>query len=306
MSYLEKLKSKKSYVEVYMENKDAKKSYEKDERLWKPTPDKLGNSYSVIRFLPRNMEEFDEVNSFLGPVYSHSFKNPTTEKWFIENCPRSIDKDAKCPVCEYNWAIFKNYDKETAKEKTTLTKGKASYYANIIVLKDGTNPENNGKIFIYKFGKTIMDKIKNCLAPQYEEDPAFDPFHPIEGANFILKTKKKGGYLNFDDSKFESQTPISKDNKKIEGVLEQLYSLNDIIAPSNFKTYDALKTRFEFVMNSRISPETQKHFESNVTDDILNETEDEILNSTKSSSTEDDDDILQAFLDKDDSNELPF
>lgn len=307
MSYFEKLKSKKSYVEVYMENKEKKEknfTYEKDdERIWKPMPDSMGNSYSVIRFLPRNMEEFEEVNSFVGPVYSHSFQNTNTKKWFIENCPRTIDKSAKCPVCEYNWSMFKNYEKEIAKTKTALTKGKAYYYANIFVVKDNSNPENNGKVFIYKFGKTIMDKIQECLDPKYEEDKAFDPFHPINGANFILKTKRKGGFLNFDDSNFEACSPIVKNSKEFDDIMDMTYSINEFVDPSKFKEYDALKNRFELVMNGTTSYEVQRNFESVVNNDINSETEDEILNFNKSSFGEDDDDILSML---DDKNDLPF
>lgn len=307
MSYFEKLKSKKSYVEIYMENKENKEkafTYEKDdERFWKPTPDSMGNSYSVIRFLPRNVDEFEEVNSFLGPIYTHSFQNPITKKWYIENCPRTIDKNAKCPVCEYNWNIFKNYEKEIAKTKTALTKGKAYYYANILVIKDKANPENDGKVFIYKFGKTIMSKIQECLDPKYPDDPAFDPFHPIEGANFILKTKKKGGYLNFDDSKFESPKAIVKTSKEFDDIMMNAYPLKEFVDPSKFKEYEALKNRFELVMNSSANTETQKNFNTSTHEEINRETEDEILNFNKGSVVNDDDDILSLLNEKDD---LPF
>jgi len=285
----------------------AKKTFQKDERLWRPTPDNLGNSYSVIRFLPRQIDETDEVLNYVGPVYSHSFQSETSNSWFIENCPTTLE-GGKCPVCEHNWSMFKTYSKEVAMDKTSKTRRKGNWYANIIVIKDSGCPENVGKVMIYKFGKSIFDKIMQIQTPVYEDEKAIYPFDFDNGANFIVKTKKKGGYLNYDDSSFDNVSPLTSDMDKLESILGQLHKLNEFIEPENFKSYDALKTRFENVLNSKVSASTQKFLEDSVNEDIAKETADDLLKPSASSKSDDLnlDDLMKDLGSTKDLDELPF
>ena len=49
------------------------------------------------------------------------------------------------------------------KRSARKRKRKLSYYANILVVSDPKHPENEGKVFLYKFGKKIFDKITEAM-----------------------------------------------------------------------------------------------------------------------------------------------
>ena len=214
-----------------------------DERLWKPSLDKSGNGYAVIRFLPA--PEGEEIP--WAKVYSHAFQGPGG--WYIENSLTTTG--GKDPVSEYNRDLW-NSGNEADKDTVRKQKRKLSYYSNIYVVKDSTNPENEGGVFLFKYGKKIFDKIQAAMQPEYEDETPINPFDFWQGADFKLKIRKVDGYWNYDKSEFDSAAPLLKDDEALESLWKKQYSLEEFTKPSNFKTYEDLERRLNQVL--RVQP----------------------------------------------------
>ncbi len=224
-----------------------KKSYV-DERFWKPTVDKAGNGYAVIRFLPApNGEELPWVR-----YWDHGFKGPTG-LWYIENSLTSIGQSD--PVGELNSRLW-NTGNESDKEKARLQKRRMHYVTNIYVVSDPSNPDNEGKIFLYQFGKKIFDKIMDVMQPSFADEKAINPFDFWEGANFKLKIRNVEGYRNYDKSEFDSPSVLSEDEAKLEGIYQKQNSLQEFLDPKNFKTYAELKTKLGRVLGEEANSGT--------------------------------------------------
>ena len=213
-----------------------------DDRLWKPELDKTGNGYAVLRFLPApEGEDIPWVK-----IYSHAFQGPGG--WYIENSLTTTG--GKDPVSEYNRELW-NSGNESDKDVVRKQKRKLSYYANIYVVKDPTNPQNEGKIFLYKFGKKIFDKVMEAMQPEFEDETPINPFDFWQGANFKLKIVKKDGYWNYDKSEFDSVSPLLDDDDALEALWKKQYSLSAVTAPDQFKSYDDLKKRLGYVLGNK-------------------------------------------------------
>jgi hypothetical protein len=211
-----------------------------DDRFWQPEVDKAGNGYAVIRFLaPPKGEELPWVR-----VWNHGFQGPTG-KWYIENSLTTLNKAD--PVSELNTELW-NSGSEANKEVARKQKRKLTYITNILIVKDAAHPENEGKVFLYKFGKKIFDKIKDVAEPQFEDEKPVNPFDFWEGANFKLKIRNVEGYRNYDKSEFDSVSPISEDDSKIEAIWSKQYPLKEFLDPKNFKTYEELKKKLDMVL----------------------------------------------------------
>ena len=213
-----------------------------DERLWKPELDKSGNGYAVIRFLPS--PEGEEIP--WAKMYSHAFQGPGG--WYIENSLTTTG--GKDPVSEYNRELW-NSGNEADKDVVRRQKRKLSYYANIYVVKDPTNPPNEGKVFLYKFGKKIFDKVMEAMQPEFEDETPINPFDFWQGANFKLKIVKKDGYWNYDKSEFDSVAPLLDDDDALEAIWKKQYSLAAVTAADQFKSYDDLQKRLKYVLGQR-------------------------------------------------------
>ena len=212
-----------------------------DDRLWKPEVDKAGNGYAVIRFLPA--PEGEELP--WAKLYTHAFQG--SGGWYIENSLTTLGQ--KDPVSEYNSQLW-NSGMESDKEVARKQKRKLSYYSNIYVVKDPSNPANEGRVFLFKFGKKIFDKITAAMQPEFEDETPINPFDFWAGANFKLKIKKVAGYWNYDSSEFDRQSTLLDDDDAMEAIWKQEYSLAELIAPDQFKTYDELKKRLDYVLGN--------------------------------------------------------
>ena len=223
-----------------VENKPQEKKSYVDERIWKPVMDKSGNGFAVIRFLPAPKGE----DLPWAKVWNHAFQGPTGQ-WYIENSLTTLGQND--PVSEMNSAYW-NSGVESDKEIARRQKRKLQYFANILVIKDGANPQNEGKVFLYRFGKKIFDKCMEAMQPAFEDETPVNPFDFWEGADFKLKIRKVDGYWNYDKSEFDKPSPLFDDDEKLEEVWKKQYSLAEFTAPSNFKSYDELKTRLDTVL----------------------------------------------------------
>ncbi len=221
-----------------------KKSY-KDERLWKPELDKSGNGFAVIRFLPAVEGE----DMPWAKVWNHAFQGPTGQ-WYIENSLTTISQ--KDPVSELN-SSFWNTGLESDKEIARKQKRKLQYFSNIYVVSDSKHPENEGKVFLFRFGKKIFDKLMAAMQPEFEDESPINPFDFWEGANFKLKIRKVDGYWNYDKSEFDRPTALFDNDGQIEEVWKKAYPLAEFSAASNFKSYDELKQRLDTVLSGTIS-----------------------------------------------------
>jgi hypothetical protein len=216
-----------------------KKSY-KDDRLWKPVMDKSGNGYAVIRFLPAVEGE----DMPWAKVWNHAFQGPTGQ-WYIENSLTTVGQND--PVSEMNSAYW-NSGVESDKEIARKQKRKLQYFANIYVVEDSANPENEGKVMLYRFGKKIFDKCMEAMQPAFKDETAVNPFDFWEGANFKLKLRMVEGYWNYDKSEFSAPSPLFDDDDKLEEVWKKQYPLSEFSAATNFKSYEELKKRLDMVL----------------------------------------------------------
>ena len=211
-----------------------------DERIWKPTVDKAGNGYAVIRFLPEpSGEELPWVR-----VFDHGFQGPGG--WYIENSLTTLNQ--KDPVSEYNSELWNN-GTDAGKEQARKQKRRLKYFSNILVVKDPSNPQNEGKVFLYQYGKKIWDKINDLMQPEFEDETPVNPFDFWEGADFKLKIRNVEGYRNYDKSEFDSPSELlDGDDEQLETVYNSLNSLSELVAPDKFKSYDELKQKLDKVL----------------------------------------------------------
>ena len=216
------------------ENKEQNKNKYQDDRFWKPELDKTGNGYAVIRFLPA--VEGEDLP--WQRVWSHAFQD--VGGWYIENSLTTLGQ--KDPVSEENtrlWNTGLDSDKEIARKR----KRKLSYYANVLIQSDPKHPENEGKVFLFKFGKKIFDKITEAMQPAFDDESPINPFDFWKGANFKLKIRKVDGYWNYDKSEFEPVSQIAESDEKIKEIWKSQHALKPFLDPSNFKSYDELKEK---------------------------------------------------------------
>ena len=229
-----------------------------DERLWKPELDKTGNGYAVIRFLPAP----DKEEIPWAKLYTHAFQGPGG--WYIENSLTT--NGGKDPVSDYNRELW-NSGNESDKDVVRKQKRKLSYYSNIYVVKDPTNPQNEGKVFLFKYGKKIFDKVMEAMQPEFEDETPINPFDFWQGANFKLKIVKKDGFWNYDKSEFDSLAPLLDDDDALEAIWKKEYSLAAVTAADQFKSYEDLERRLKYVLGkkpaqSRYIPDSELEDES--------------------------------------------
>ena len=237
-----------------------KTSYQEDTRYWRAAVDKAGNGYAVVRFLPAiEGEELPWVR-----VFSHGFQGPSG-RWYIENSLTTLGKSD--PVSDANNELW-NSGSEANKELARKRKRRLNYISNILVVKDPANPENEGKTFLFKYGKKIFDKINDVMFPAFADEQAINPFDFWKGANFKLKIRKVEGFTNYDKSEFEGITELFEgDDDKIEAVWKAEHALQQFVAPSNFKPYEELKKKFDEIIGNTSGAV------SNVTETVLDHAE---------------------------------
>ena len=269
------------------EDQSNKNKYQ-DDRFWKPELDKTGNGYAVIRFLPASNGE----DMPWQRVWSHAFQDKGG--WYIENSLTTLNH--KDPVSEDNtrlWNTGIDSDKDIARKR----KRKLSYYSNIFIVSDPKHPENEGKIFLFKFGKKIFDKITEAMQPAFEDESPINPFDFWKGANFKLKIRKVDGYWNYDKSEFDSPSTIKDNDEAIEELWNKQYPLKPFLAPENFKSYDELKAKLDKVLSGVRNTGTAEDVmdpptSPTVSEPVVNETAD---TSVASSEDDDGDETLDYF-----------
>ena len=264
-------------------------SSSEDDRYWKLTTDKSQNGYAVIRFLPApNGEDLPFVK-----IYSHAFQG--NGGWLIDNCVTTLNQ--KCPICEHNSSLW-NSGIDANKEIARKQKRKLTYISNIYVVKDPSNPENEGKNFLYKYGKKIFDKISAAMKPEFEDETPIDPFDFWQGANFKLKAKNVAGYRNYDSSEFAVPGALLDSDDEMEAIWKQEHSLAELVADDQFKSYDDLKKRLSSVLGTKGArtqdPETVSE-EDDSYDVERTAKSPSSFSSSSSSSNEDEDEALSYF-----------
>lgn len=228
-----------------------------DNRYWKPTVDKAGNGSATIRFLPAPPGEDLPFIRY----WDHGFQGPSG-KWYIEKSLTTLGKED--PVSEYNselWAVSTD-DNSPTRKQARAQKRRLHFVANIYVVKDPGNPDNEGQVFLYEFGKKIFDKINYQMNPEFDDETPMNPFNLWEGADFKLKIRKVDGYQNYDKSEFADPAPLSDDDDELEKIWKSEHSLNAVLDPANFKSYDELKKKLNAVLGlteaaSRSLPEKE-------------------------------------------------
>jgi hypothetical protein len=268
-------------------------SSSEDDRYWKLTTDKSQNGYAVIRFLPApNGEDLPFVK-----IYSHAFQG--SGGWLIDNCVTTLNQ--KCPICEHNSSLW-NSGIDANKEIARKQKRKLTYISNIYVVKDPSNPENEGKNFLYKYGKKIFDKISDAMKPEFEDETPIDPFDFWQGANFKLKAKNVAGYRNYDSSEFAVPGTLLDSDDEMEAIWKQEHSLAELVADDQFKSYDDLKKRLSSVLGTKGArtqdPETVSEEDDSYDAERTAKSTSSFSSSSNSGSNDEDDDEALSYFSK--------
>jgi hypothetical protein len=232
------------------------RTYEDDkDKYWYPAVDKAGNGYAVIRFLPApNGEDTPFVR-----IWDHGFQNPDTGLWYIEKSLTTLGQAD--PLGEYNSKLW-NTGLEADKAIARKQKRKLSFVSNIYIIKDSANPENDGKVMLYRYGKKIFEMLNGAMNPTFEDEKPMNPFDFWAGANFKLKIRNDDGYRSYDKSVFDSAGPLFEDDDKLEAVYKQEQSLQALVDPKLFKSYDQLQARLNLVLGlSKTTAETRNTVE---------------------------------------------
>ena len=257
-------------IEATTQSTSTESGSREDPRLWQPTVDKAGNGMAIIRFLPAPSVDGEDALPWVR-VFSHGFQGPGG--WYIENSLTTLNQ--KDPVSEYNSTLW-NSGIEANKEIARKQKRRLNYVANVFVVSDPSNPENEGQIRIYKFGKKIFDKITEAMNPEFADETPVNPFDMWEGANFKLKIRNVEGYRNYDKSEFaEKSALLGGDDAKLETLWKQEHSLKEFLDPKHFKPYEVLKARLDKVLGfeGEVAPRTKAEdvVVENFNDSALNE-----------------------------------
>ena len=254
MSSFANLKRNKSSFEkltkaIEAVNQPADSGSKEDTRFWQPVVDKSGNGMAVIRFLPAPAVDGDDALPWVR-VFSHGFQGPGG--WLIDNCLTTLNQ--KCPVCEHNNTLW-NSGVEANKEIVRKQKRKLNYVANVLIVSDPKNPENEGQVKLFKFGKKIFDKISEAMNPEFDDEKPINPFDFWEGANFKLKIRNVEGYRNYDKSEFDSPEALFGGNdEKLETLWKKEHSLQEFTDAKQFKSYETLKGRLDKVLGFEGAP----------------------------------------------------
>ena len=212
-----------------------------DDRFWRTALDKSGNGYAVIRFLPAPAgEDVPWVRTF-----NHGFQGPGG--WYIENSLTTLGQ--KDPVSEYNTSLW-NSGIEANKDIARKQKRRLTYISNIYIVKDPSNPENEGTVRLFKYGKKIFDKVNDMMNPSFEDETPVNPFDFWEGANFKMKIRKVDGFSNYDKSEFDNPAPLLEDDDKMEEIWKTQHSLQEFLAPEHFKSYNDLKVKLDKILGT--------------------------------------------------------
>jgi len=248
----------KSFSELRKQSKNLdalkgklnKKDYS-DDRFWRAEQDKAGNAKAVIRFLPPPKGEDLEFVT----VYKIGFKDKVTNRWFIENCPSTINKP--CPVLEHNNALWATKD-EANIELARMRKRKVKYISNVLVVSDPANPGNEGKVFLFEYGVKIYDKIQQVIEDKFG-DGAINPFCFDEGANFKLRISRGEYGASYEASSFDDKSAVAKTDAEMEEIWGQEYSLMQFLAEDQFKSYEDLEKKFLSVIGEAAGDKTYEH-----------------------------------------------
>lgn len=226
-----------------LEEQNKSGTYQQDDRYWKPVLDKAGNGQALIRFLPAAAIDGEDYLPWVK-LWTHGFK--VGSQWYIENSLTTLG--LADPVSEFNSELWESGVKANQELVSKERKRKLSYISNIYVIDDPKNPENNGKVFLFRYGSKIFDKINSSMVPEFEGDPQVNPFDMWQGANFKLRIRREAGYPNYDLSVFAGPSALNDDDDVIESIWNSLHSLKAVIDPKEFKSYGALKARLERVL----------------------------------------------------------
>jgi hypothetical protein len=280
--------------EIEKVNAPASSEKKGDDRFWKLDRDKSGNGSAIIRFLPSSAVDGEDALPWVR-IFSHGFKGPTG-KWYIENSLTTLNQ--KDPVSEFNSQLWnattdeQSWQRKQAKEQ----KRRLNYISNIYVVSDPKNPENEGKVFLFKFGKKIFDKITMLMNPEFVGDTPVNPFDLWKGANFKIRIRTVDGYPNYDQSVFDASKPLKEDDAELEAIWNRQYSLKEFIDPKNFKSYDELKRKLHDVLGeSHLIPTEKQSVKSSVVEKPVFNKPKTVEDSDVTFSVDDDDDELDAF-----------
>lgn len=254
-------KNKSSMLDKIVKDLDSGgKRNDSDDRFWTISRDKAGNGSAIIRILPPvNGDELPWVKNF-----SYGWQSKVTGKWYINESPTSIGLPD--PVAELNASDWASKDEERIKQ-AKQRKRRNQFIANILVIRDPANPENDGTVRLWKFGKKIMDMIMSKAKPEFDDaDPVF-VWDIDEGCNFKLRIKNVSNYPNYDSSEFSAQSPLADSDEEMQAILDKAHRLGEFTDPSHFKSYDQLKADLDRVMNGTTSRRAEDKAISDVNDD---------------------------------------
>lgn len=215
-----------------------------DERFYKLTKDANGNGAAIIRFLP-DPEKTPLLKLFKINVNT---QKGAEKRWFSDWSPQNIGKpDPFHDEWAKNW---QSGNKDEARKFSRQTR----YLANIYVVKDPGNPENEGKVFILDMSQSLKDIVQDALMPSKAEmelgKQPLQLFNPLQGNSFKLASKKgANGFINYDASAPLTQIDsiVSSKEEALDLIMNKCHKLSDFLKPEMYKSTEELKEKLKYV-----------------------------------------------------------
>jgi hypothetical protein len=183
----------------------------------------IGNTY-VVRLVP-NVESPERT---LYHYYNHIWKSVLTNQLVSTLCPTTYGE--RCPIDEYRSKVYQTKDEAKIKEINPIRRDE-KWLANVYVVKDPTNPDNQGQVKILRFGKQIYNIIDQAMSGDDAEEFGARIFDLSDkGCNLRIKVdENQGGYANYTTSKFMSPSALegAPDIDEIYAACKNLESLQE-------------------------------------------------------------------------------
>ena len=229
-----------------------------DTRFYTLPKNKDGSGEAIICFIP------DQNQKIFKKVFKFNISNFVSGKKRFTNYFSPTTIGLPDPVQERWQKLWNDGLKDEAKKFSRTIR----YITNIKVIRDPLNPENNGKIFLYEMSQSLKEKIKHAVELSEMDKqlnrPRKEIFNPTKGWLMKLTCKKAvNGFTTYDDSEFFNVSPDDprmadlipyKDAQSaIDDINANAHPLDWFDKAENYKTYDELKEKLDWVYPSDTS-----------------------------------------------------
>lgn len=187
---------------------------------------KPGNTY-VLRLLPN----IGDPSKTFFHFYQHGWNSFATGEYVSALSLQTFGKPD--PIGVETYRIKKNGSDEQ-KKKAEAVKWQEQWYVNAYVVDDPTNPENNGTVKIFRFGKKLHKIIDSAISGDDSDEFGSRVFDlSSNGVNFKLKAEKQGEYTAYDASRFTSPVNLNLSEERMNEIYNSLHDLTAVNQPKS-------------------------------------------------------------------------